>query len=173
MTGSPALPRDRLERPYNDFQPPRLPERPTLALCSTEAEVSRIVESGGYDAVIATTPQAACECELRGVGYQALEDFFDVTAYLEADEPMLALQARWADRVDAYAWEALPELRAVGLRPAGHYVFFLKVMMDTLYRAAFELAHLLHAAGPARVVYVDAPLACRGFPGGRRLGRPG
>ncbi len=104
------------------------------------------------------TPQAACECELRGLDYLALEDFFDVTAFLDADEPMLALQGEWADKVDAFAWESLPELRALGLRPAGHYVFFLKVLIDTLYRAAFELSHLLHAAGPARLVYFEDAL---------------
>lgn len=111
--------------------------------------------------LIALTPQAACECELRGLDYLKLEDFFDVTAFLEADEPMLTLQRRWADRVDAFSWASLPELRSAGLGPAGQYIFFLKLLIDTLYRATFALAHLLLAAGPRPVVYFEAPLSGR------------
>lgn len=157
---SAALPHGRLERPYNDFRPPSLPPKATLALCATEAEVARIAEMSDLhpDALVVSTPQAACECELRGLDYLALEDFYDVTAFLEADEPMLAFQRCWADRVDAFAWQALPELEAYGLRAAGHYALFLKALIDTLYRAAFALAHLLRAAPSARIVYFDDPL---------------
>jgi hypothetical protein len=154
-----CLPRARLDHPYNDFRPPALPPKPTLVLCQTEEEVTRVAATAdlGNDRLIALTPHAACECEQRDLDYLKLEDFFDVTAFLEADEPMLALQSRWADQIDDFAWNAIPDLRAHGLRPAGQYVFFLKVLVDTLYRTAFGLAHMLHAAAGARIVYFEAP----------------
>jgi hypothetical protein len=156
-----CLPRARLKQPYNDFVAPALPRDVTLALCQTEAEVGYIAAAADLEVhrVIAVTPQAACECHLRGLEYLKLEDFYDVTAFLEADEPMLGLQARWADQIDRFAWEALPELRETGLGPAGHYVFFLKVLIDSLYRAAFGLAHLLRTAEATRVVYFETSLA--------------
>jgi hypothetical protein len=103
--------------------------------------------------VIALTPEAAYERRARQLPYYALEAFFDVRAFLEADEAMLQLQGAWADRVDEYAWNAIPALADVGLRPAGNYFFFLKCLSDNLYRCAFGLAHLLLAAGAARLVH--------------------
>lgn len=151
----PFLPRERLERPYNDWTAPELPPRSTLVLCEDAFEVARLMSGADwrYDALIALTPQAACECHLRGVPYLRLEDFYDASTFLEADEPMLALQADWSDAIDALAWEALPEFAAAGIRPAGHCFLTLKILIDRLYQAAFGLSHLLFAAQPARVVH--------------------
>jgi hypothetical protein len=156
-----CLPRARLDTPYNGFDPPPLPAQPVLAVCQSEAEVAALAGTRDHDRLIALTPQAACACELRGLEYLTLEDFFDVTAFLAADEPMLALQREWADRLDAFSWTALPELQAAGLRPAGQYIFFLKLLIDTLYRAAFGLAHMLRASDGGRVVYFERTVAGR------------
>lgn len=154
-----CLPGARLRAPFRGWSPPELPANPTLALCQTSAEAAAaLVASPPPDGLVAATPEAACELKLRRARYISLEDFFDVQAFSEADEPMLAAQARWSDRVDEIAWEELPELRQLGLRPAGHYFLPLKVLIDSLYRAGFSLAHVLLAAEGGRLLLSDCQL---------------
>lgn len=150
-----CLPKGRLERPYNNWRPPGLPTRPSLILCATEQEVKYAAGATDLrpDALIALTPQAACQCYLQGIPYYKLEDFFDLTAFWDGDEPMLALESRWSDRVDAFLWQATPEFRDWEFRPAGSYFFWLKVVIDMLFRASFGLAHLLLASSSGQVYY--------------------
>ena len=150
-----CLPRARLERPYNNWTSPSLSAYPTLALCATESEVAYFAQAADLkiDALIALTPQTACQCYLMGLQYYKIEDFFDVTAFWEADEPMLALQSRWSNQVDAFLWQAIPEFRKWEFHPAGTYFFFLKIVSDMLFRAAFGLAHLLIASKLGQVYY--------------------
>lgn len=153
-----CLPQAKLERPYNDWTAPCLPPHPTLALCETESEVVHIAQAAQLkiDALIALTPQAACQCYLMGLPYYKIEDFFDVTAFCAADEPMLSLQSRWSDAVDDFLWKAIPDFQKYGFRPAGHYFFFLKIVSDMLFRAAFGLAHLFLSSRPKQVIYFVA-----------------
>ena len=150
-----CLPKARLEHPFNDWNSPSLPACPTLALCETESEVIYLAQAADlrFDALIALTPQAACQCHLMGLPYLKIEDFFDVTAFCAADEPMLSLQSRWSDEVDAFLWKAYPDFEKYGFRPAGHYFYFLKVVIDMLFRASFGLAHLFLACRPRQVIY--------------------
>lgn len=150
-----CLPQAKLEHPYNGWNSPSLPVDPTLALCETELEVIHIAQEteSKIDALIALTPQAACQCYLMGLPYYKIEDFFDVTAFCAADEAMLSLQSRWSDKVDAFSWKANPDFQKYGFRPAGHYFFFLKIVSDMLFRAAFGLAHLFISSQPKRVLY--------------------
>ena len=150
-----CLPHTRLERPYNNWVSPSLPQNPILALCETEAEVIYVAQRPDLkiDTIIVLSPQAACQCYLQGIPYYKLEDFHDVTAFWYGDEPMLALQSRWADQIDAYLGQVFPEFRKLDFRPAESYFFFLKVVIDMLFRSAFGLAHLLIASHPQTVFY--------------------
>jgi len=152
-----CLIRSRLTRPHNDRVPPDLPKNSSVALCETAPQVSFLIQSPdlGSVSLIALTPQAACQCHMQGVCYSTIEDFFDVTAFRDADEPMLALQSRWADQVDSFIWAEIPEFEQYQFRPAGEYFFFLKCLIDMLYRAAFELAHLFLAAGTRDVIHFE------------------
>lgn len=153
-----CLPQAKLEHPYNGWTSPSLPIDPTLALCETEAEVIHIAQEARLkiNALIALTPQAACQCHLMGLPYYKIEDFFDVTAFCAADEPMLLLQSRWSDKVDDFLWKTIPDFQKYGFRPAGHYFFFLKIISDMLFRAAFGLAHLFLSSRPKQVIYFVA-----------------
>lgn len=155
-----SLPKARLEHPYKDWTIPTLPANLTWAVCETEAEVDHLAHMTDLkiDAIIAVTPQAASQCYQMNRPYLKLEDFYDVTAFCDADEPMLQLQGRWADQVDEFVWQALPEFQCYGLRPVGHYFFWLKVVSDMLYRAAFGLSHWLLASRPVHVIYFEPRL---------------
>jgi hypothetical protein len=150
-----CLPRNRLARPYNSWVAPALPAHPSIALCETESEVVFLTQAASLkiDALIVLTPQAASQCYLMGLPYFTIEDFFDVTAFWTGDESMLALQSEWSDMVDAFLWNAHPDFREYGFRAAGHHFFFLKVMNDMLFRAAFGLAHLFISSRPREVYY--------------------
>lgn len=153
-----CLHKARLERPYHNWPSPSLPAHPTIALCATESEAVHLAQAADLkiDALIAVTPQAAAQCYVTGVSYLKLEDFFDVRAFWDADEPMLVLQSRWAERVDAFLWEANPNFRQYGFRPAGQYFFFLKIASDMLFRSAFGLAHLFLSSRPRQVIYFES-----------------
>lgn len=150
-----CLPKAKLTSLYNKWVPPSFPCGPVLALCETEAEVAYFTNknAGHVDALIALTPQAACACYLREIPYHKIEDFFDVTAFKMADEPMLALQSRWCDQMDALLMDLYEPFKRFGFRPAGLYFFFLKVMSDMVFRAVFGLAHLVLAARPREVLF--------------------
>ena len=150
-----CLPHNRLKRPYNDWAAPVLPANPVIGLCETESEVVQFAQASSpkTDVLIALTPQAACQCHLMALSYFTIEDFFDVTAFSTGDEPMLALQSRWSDKVDEFLWQTHADFREFGFRAAGHYFFFLKVMIDTLFRAVFGLAHLFVSSQPREVFY--------------------
>jgi len=139
-----GLPHDRLVRPYNNWPQPDLPEGSQVVFCVTEAEAQYCAQHYDLsrDLIIPLTPQAACECYIQSLPHRAIEEFFDVRAFLALDEPMLAFQAEWADELDAYVWEHVPEFKEYEFRPAGLYFYFLKVMLDTLFRASFGLAHV-------------------------------
>src|SRR4051812_4847575 len=144
------LPREALPEPYGGFRQPRL-EGAALGLCATEAEARALVERGSGLRIVALTPQAAGELQVVDEPYLALEDFYDITALREADEPLLREQALWSDAVDEAAWRIEPVLETGGFRPAGLAFFNLKVAVDGLYRAAFAIAHLM-LARPGEVV---------------------
>lgn len=152
-----CLPKKHLVQPHNNWKAPRLPARPVVALCESEAHVRTLRHSGtAFDVLIALTPEAAAACYLSEQPYLTLEAFFDPTAFRDGDEPMLALQSLWSDQIDDFFWRVNPEFRELGFRPAGHYFFFLKVMIDALFGATFALAHLFISAQPKEVVYFGA-----------------
>src|SRR3989442_10930773 len=149
------LPREQLPEPYGGFRQPQLDGQP-VGLCATEAEARALVDRGPGVNIVAMTPQAACELLLAGVPYLALEDFYDITALREADEPLLREQAAWSDAVDEAAWAIEPQLETGGFRPAGLSFLNLKVAFDGLYRAAFAVAHML-LTRPGEGIVFDQP----------------
>lgn len=140
-----CLPKHKLDCPYQDWVAPTLPKNPILALCETEQDVHYFSQptSAKIDKIIALTPQAAAHCILTDTPYLKIEDFFDVKAFWYGDEPMLALQSHWAESLDAYLADVYQPFRAVGFQSAGAVFFFLKVVIDMLFRSAFGLSHLL------------------------------
>jgi hypothetical protein len=150
------LPREALPEPYGGFRQPELGGA-AVGLCATEAEARVLAEhaTGGLR-IVALTPAAACELRVSGVPHLALEDFYDITALREADEPLLREQAEWSDAVDDAAWAIEPRLETGGFRPAGLAFFNLKVAFDGLYRAAFAIGHLL-LARPGEIVAFERP----------------
>src|SRR3954453_15196890 len=92
------LPREALPEPYGGFRQP--PLAGAVGLCATEAEARALIDRGADLRIVAMTPQAACPLLVAEVPYLALEDFYDMTALREADEPLLREQSVWSDAVD-------------------------------------------------------------------------
>ncbi len=149
---------DRLERPFNDWAAPPLPERPVVVLCESQEEVLHAASTSDLqaDALVALTPQAAYECRMLEIPFYKIEDFFDITAFSVGDEPMLSLQSRWSDAIDSFGRDRVPEFEELGFRPAGNYFYFLKVVIDMLFRASFGLAHLFSSCRDPYVISYNA-----------------
>ncbi len=152
---SECLRKNKLDSPYNKWVAPKLRENPVLALCETEAEVDYFSQTKApeIDIIIALTPQAAAHCYLADTPYLKIEDFFDVSAFWYGDEPMLTLQRHWADSVDNFLWDIYPPWREVIFQPTSAIFFFLKVLIDGLYKTVFGLSHLFIASRPEQVYY--------------------
>jgi hypothetical protein len=146
-----TLPRRAFTQPLRGFRAPQLRQDGTVVLCRTAAEARRAMTLG--DALlVATAPDAACELMLAGADHVAFEDLYDITLWRDLDEPLLAFQDEWATRVDQRAHAVHDGLCADALCPVEQTFFLLKVLADTLMRTAVELAHLMIAARPGRIV---------------------
>jgi hypothetical protein len=146
-----TLPHEAFAQPLGGFAAPELPRGGTVALCRTAAEARRAATLDGA-LLVATAPEAACELVLAGKDHVAFEDLYDITLWRDLDEPLLAFQDDWATRVDERAQAVHDGLRSDGLAPVEQTFFLVKVLADTLMRTAVELAHLVLAARPARIV---------------------
>ncbi len=143
-----------LETPYKGWMTPSLPDDAKIALCFDETDVQYFT-SGVHSeikVIIALTPEAVCQCHLMGISYYKIEDFYDVTVLCDADEPMIETQKQWSDLVDQFICNAIPEFKEYGFRPAGHYFFLLKLLIDMLYQAVMGLSHLLLIAGKRKII---------------------
>jgi hypothetical protein len=149
------LRKNKLDSPYNNWVTPKLRENPVLALCETEAEVDYFSQTKApkIDMIIALTPQAAARCYLADTPYLKIEDFFDVSAFWYGDEPMLTLQRHWADSVDNFLWDIYPPWSELRFQPTNAMFFFLKVLIDGLFKTVFGLSHLFIASRPEQVYY--------------------
>jgi hypothetical protein len=156
-----CLPKNKLDRPYNNWVAPGLPKHPVLALCETETDIDYFAQPSApkIDKIIALTPQAAAYCCLTDTPYLKIEDFFDVRAFWHGDEPMVALQGHWAESIDAFLEDVYPPFREAGFQPAGASFFFLKIMADMLFRAVFGLSHLFVTIHPKHVYYFSTQTA--------------
>lgn len=150
-----CLPKNKLDCSYNNWVAPALPENPILALCETETDIDYFSQPTvpQIDMIIALTPQAAAHCYLTETPYLKIEDFFDVSAFWHGDEPMLATQRHWAESIDALLADVYPPFQEAEFQPAGASFFFLKIIIDKLFKAAFGLSHLFIASRPKHVYY--------------------
>lgn len=161
---SDTLPHERIGTPDT----PRRAEHPrdaVYALCVRPDDVRRILSEpslrGQIGALVAVTPEAAHQCVRDGQSYFQLEDFFDEEVFRRLIEPMLVLQMKWQDALDAVFAEAVPEFRGAGFTPARMHGFFLKILSDELFMCAYALAQFFVSAQPRRVVYVEDASADR------------
>ena len=160
MVHHPLLPKERIRASDFGLNTQALPPNATLVLCEDKEDVNRLKVDARLgkqvDAVVALTPEAACQCIKDERDYYKLEDFFDEGLFCTASEPILAQQEEWAKKLDEFLLESVPQFRGLDFRPASLYFLQLKVVIDELFMCAFSLVALLVASRPCKVIYFGA-----------------
>ena len=135
---------------------PVLPRRPRLAFAETSAHAERVMAEWAaleVDAVVALVPESAWALKQAGKPYLALEDGYDPLRLCELADPILVRQQHWADTIDAWLWRRVPDFADHGFRPARLYLYWLKVLFDSLLIRAYPLAWAFERWQPSWVWY--------------------
>ncbi|MBI4848382.1 MAG: hypothetical protein HY808_07400 [Nitrospirae bacterium] len=139
------------------FQPrPSLPTSPSLIFVETEDQVQQVLSDPRQyraDAFVALEPEAAWALRQAGKPYLKLEDGYDESCLCDLAHEMLDEQLSWADQVDIFLQESLPQFRQTNFRPAQLYLYWLKIVFDTIHTRAHPLKWALETWKPSQVIY--------------------
>src|SRR3990167_414652 len=143
-----------LIEPLGGFSIEKKYENSVMAFCENEVEVDFFLNytSEKIDFLIALTPEAAAVCYLRNTSYLKLEDFYDVEFFSKLDEAMLVYQIKWASEINNFFIKKYVRLDECHFEVGSVYFFYLKVMIDTLLKAVFAIAHLF-LSRPKKIIY--------------------
>src|SRR3989338_528425 len=143
-----------LVKPLGGFSIEKKYENSVMAFCENEAEVDFCLNYTleKIDFLIALTPEAAAVCYLRNTSYLKLEDFYDVEFFSKLDEAMLVYQIKWASEINNFFIKKYVRLDECHFEVGSVYFFYLKVMIDTLLKAVFAIAHLF-LSRPKKIIF--------------------
>lgn len=122
----------------------------------TEGHVRDLLSASGrndIDAFVALDPEAAFALCEAGRSYLKLED-----GYAETDVRIVAVQAlddqqRWAEWLDRSLQERVPAFRRDAFSPAQLYLYWLKILLDSLSVRAHTVDWALRRWKPRRLLY--------------------
>ncbi|HMH50528.1 MAG TPA: hypothetical protein VK548_09875 [Candidatus Acidoferrum sp.] len=129
----------------------------SLAFVETATQAAAALERqrrGDVDALVALEPDAAWALSQGNHPYLKLEDGYRERDLGDLAEGILDEQQRWAEWLDRALGERIPEFSRGGFEPARLYLYWLKVMVDSLGVRLHALRWALEAWKPERVVHL-------------------
>ncbi|MBP62393.1 MAG: hypothetical protein CMJ62_12810 [Planctomycetaceae bacterium] len=130
-----------------------------MVFCETAYQVSGLLDHKlPARSIVALTPEAAYECQMKGVPYLKLDDFYDPNDLIAQHETAFADEVAWADSVDAFVQEAIPEFAEAQFAPARCTFQSLQSLLDEFFVGAFVLESFLERSNPETIAYWSSQL---------------
>ncbi len=139
---------------------PELPAGARLAFVETAADAREAIDNWAahaLDAAVALEPEATPVLRLAGRPYLALEDAYDPRRIVDLAEPVLRDQQAWATRVDRWLQSRIPVFAEHDFRPAHLYLYWLKIVFDSLAIRAYPVMWALDRWQPAWIWHPGTP----------------
>lgn len=134
--------------------PPPLPSGPRLAFAETAADAEIVLAAWSdrqIDAVVALEPEAAWTLRAAGRAYLSLEDGYDPRALCALADPIVARQQTWANQVDEWLHARVPAFAEDDFRPARLYLYWLKLLFDSLAIRVYPMLWAFDAWKPSSI----------------------
>jgi hypothetical protein len=105
--------------------------------------------------IVALAPEVCYCLDKAGIRYSTIEDYYDpLEVALTEEYSKLVLQ--WIDRLDAFLYDRIKELKEFNLKLGAMYGFFLRdSALDQLFVRCYSLNKLLEATKPSSIVFVS------------------
>ena len=132
-----------------------------VVFCESEGEVDHALAqaAAGERIVMPLTPSAAARLARAGIQYKRMEDFYSESELCCGAVARTERLVQWADGLDAYLAEHVPEFREPRFTPTRLYLFFLAWLSNAFFFRAHALNRLAKAVEPARVAWSEPPPA--------------
>ena len=108
------------------------------------------------DAVVALEPEATPILRAARRPYLALEDGYDPRRIVDLADPILERQRRWAMQLDRWLQSRVPGFAQHDFRPASLYLYWLKIVFDSLAIRAYPMTWALERWRPSWVWHPGA-----------------
>lgn len=129
----------------------------SLIFCETSQHVRQAISNLTIGAIshdlVALTPEAAWECQLRGQPYLKIEDFYNEADLSTHAEEVFKDEVRWANWVDEFLQQQIPALSQAKFSAASAWFTQLQSLFDGFFESAYALTHFLERARPREVFY--------------------
>jgi hypothetical protein len=136
--------------------------RPTVAILETGTQVQKVLNDPArrnrVDVWLAAGPEAAWHLQMNGIDYAKLEDFYDESSLSDKAEHVFMRQVAWADRVDGWLQQEIPQFKHYNIQPAHAHFPFLKRFFDQLEIATYQLGAFLETCQPDDALYFEPPI---------------
>jgi hypothetical protein len=140
---------------FGSQRPPRLPAQPLLAFVESASQVQSVLngpDQEQVDAFVALHPEAAWALYEVNKPYLKLEDGYNEQDLCELAQQALDEQQAWADWLDRSLHDHIPEFGEANFCPARLYLYWLKIMFDSLNIRISTLEWALQNWRPRRVL---------------------
>lgn len=136
----------------NNSQKPK-----SLVFCETAQHVEQALSdlATGFTTseLVALTPEAAWECQLRGQHYLKIEDFYNEVELSTHAEEVFKDEVEWANWVDTFLQQSIPVFNQANFLAANASFSLLHQFLDGFFESAYALTHFLERVRPHEILY--------------------
>src|SRR3972149_6157119 len=136
-----------------------------IIFCHTVDHVQRTLQQRIVDKdtiLIPTSPEAAWECQKRGISYSKIDTFIDKEALFHKRAIVLRTNMDWLHFVDDALQQFIPKFNENQFRPARLYTFAFFGFLDELYISGYILKSIYHELKPSRIYNWAPPFTLPG-----------
>lgn len=135
--------------------------KPAVAIVETGSQVRMLLNDATWrsrvDVWLAAGSEAAWHLQMNGIKYAKIEDFYEESSLGDRAEDVFMRQVAWADWVDGWLQDEIPQFKQYKIQPGRTHFPFLKRFFDQLEITAYQLHAFLKGCQPAELLFFDPP----------------